>query len=230
MLHEAAHAIRDMKTTILFPVFYSFVGVAYMTFWIAVALYIYSVKIKKEDEMPTSELALVLGSENYYYFKFDTGLQEALICHIICLWYIMQVILYFGFMVLAGVIADWYFSDWDMSRECKIRGDGPAQLSDSPLCETSWRIIRFHLGSLAFGSAVITIVRIIRAIVTYIEKKTKGAENSVAKCIFACVTCCLKVAYVICITYQTDLNVILKCLFVLLFLKMCDLEVVLKGF
>ena len=75
-------------------------------------------------------------------------------------------------MVLAGVFSDWYFSVWeDKGAKVKKRGDGVAELSHWPICESFWRVLRYHLGSLAFGALIITIIRIIRAIVTYIQKK-----------------------------------------------------------
>lgn len=195
MLHEAGHAIRDMKFTVFFPPIYSIVAMLYMAFWVAVALYIYSVKIKKTGTTPDS-LKSALGDE-YIYYDFDESMKDALGWHFVCLLYIMQVIIYFGFMVLAGVIADWYFSDWqhDLHLHRKIRGNGPAELSHAPICESLWRVLRYHIGSLAFGSAVITIIRLIRAAVTYMEKKTKAVENPLAKCIFCCAQCCLKVKY-----------------------------------
>ena len=98
-------------------------------------------------------------------------------------------------MVLAGVFSDWYFSVWDdKHNKIKKRGYDVAELSHSPICESFWRVIRFHLGSLAFGALIITIIRVIRAVVTYIQEKVEksSGNNALIKCIFCCVQCCLK--------------------------------------
>ena len=43
--------------------------------------------------------------------------------------------------------------------------------------------VRYHLGSLAFGSLILALVHMVRVILEYIEEKLKGAENAAAKCI-----------------------------------------------
>jgi len=95
-------------------------------------------------------------------------------------------------MVLSGAIADWYFSLWDIRHEHKIRGYGKAELSDSPILESLYRVIRYHIGSLSFGALVITPVRIIRGILSYLQVKFKDSTNAFTKCILCCAQCCLK--------------------------------------
>merc|ERR1712154_190139 len=77
-------------------------------------------------------------------------------------------------------------------KNAKVRGYNVAELSYSPILESFFRVLRFHMGSLALGALIITIIRIIRTIVTYIEAKTKGTQNPVTKCLFCCIQCCLK--------------------------------------
>lgn len=57
------------------------------------------------------------------------------------------------------------------------------------------RAVRYHLGTIAFGSLLIAIVEFIRAVITYIEKKSKKMkDNPIRKAIFCCIQCCLKVS------------------------------------
>ena len=125
-------------------------------------------------------------------FVFVPTLQS--VWHFVMLFYLSQIIIYYGYMVLAGTFADWYFSLWsDKNRKTKRRGNGSAELSRSPITESLWRVSRYHLGSLAFGAMIITLIRMVRAVVTYIQKKTMQSEtNPVVKCMFCCVQCCLK--------------------------------------
>lgn len=122
MLDEASHAVRDMKTTLVFPVIYSFVGLGYLTFWICVLLYIYSVQNEKEGDVPSTLTTIYAETQTFKYFEFDDAMQDAMAWHFLTLFYMVQVIIYFGFMVLAGAIADWYFSNWNMERTAKVRG------------------------------------------------------------------------------------------------------------
>ncbi|ETO30783.1 hypothetical protein RFI_06338 [Reticulomyxa filosa] len=190
MLNEASRAVRDVPTTVIFPVMYSFVGIAYFAFWLAVALYVFSCKEKATKNTP--ENLIEYFGFTYIDVTFNKDLQNALIYHLLCLVYLAQVISYFGFMVLAGVFADWYFSIWNSSQSRKIRGYGTGELSGSPVCESLFRVLRFHLGSLALGALVVTPVRLIRWILMSIKRSTQNAQNGATRCIFGCTNCCLQ--------------------------------------
>eukprot|EP00485_Elphidium_margaritaceum_P013143 CAMPEP_0202693860 /NCGR_PEP_ID=MMETSP1385-20130828/7876_1 /ASSEMBLY_ACC=CAM_ASM_000861 /TAXON_ID=933848 /ORGANISM="Elphidium margaritaceum" /LENGTH=668 /DNA_ID=CAMNT_0049349607 /DNA_START=44 /DNA_END=2050 /DNA_ORIENTATION=+ len=198
MLNEASYAISDMSWTLVFPVWISLAVMAFVTVWIVEALYIYSVKTETTPAWPTDFFAdnpFYSAGDNYYQLQFNDDLQDAMIWHIIMLLYLSQVLIYFGYMVLASTFGDWYFSLWsDHSTKKKQRGEGPAELSNSPILESLWRVFRYHLGSLAFGAAIITIIRVIRAVVTYIQAKVTASNpnNPLIKCLFCCVQCCLK--------------------------------------
>lgn len=80
-------------------------------------------------------------------------------------------------MVLAGTFATWY---WTFHK------------SDVPfftLSRALARTMRYHLGTLAFGSLIITICRIIRAILEYIDRKLKKFDNDVTRAILCCCKC-----------------------------------------
>lgn len=83
----------------------------------------------------------------------------------------------FSEMVLAGTFATWY---WTMRKE------------DVPFFTVTgsiYRTIRFHLGTLAFGSLILTICRIIRLILEYIDRKLKKYNNELTKAIMCCCRC-----------------------------------------
>jgi choline transporter-like protein 2/4/5 len=81
--------------------------------------------------------------------------------------------------ILAGVYARYY---WDEKRV------GVPCLS---LAESLFRALVFHLGTLAFGSLIIAIVKLIRVILEYLEKKVKDKTGKIARCLFCCCRCCL---------------------------------------
>lgn len=47
----------------------------------------------------------------------------------------------------------------------------------------------YHLGTVAFGSLVITICRIIRLVLEYIDQKMKKWDNDFTRCILCCMKC-----------------------------------------
>lgn len=48
---------------------------------------------------------------------------------------------------------------------------------------------RYHLGTVAFGSLVITICRVIRVILEYIDEKLKKWDNEFTQCVLCCCKC-----------------------------------------
>ena len=54
--------------------------------------------------------------------------------------------------------------------------------------QSYWRLVRYHLGTVAFGSFIIALIQFIRMIMKYVEKqlKKRGADNQFF-------TMCLKV-------------------------------------
>ena len=76
----------------------------------------------------------------------------------------------FGEMVLAGVFSQWY---WTLNKK-----------KDLPSCAIGtslWNATVFHLGTVAFGSLVIAIIRMIRTILEYVERKLKRFNNDLTK-------------------------------------------------
>jgi len=86
----------------------------------------------------------------------------------------------FGEMVLAGVFSQWY---WTLNKK-----------KDLPSCAIGtslWNATVFHLGTVAFGSLVIAIIRMIRTILEYVERKLKRFNNDLTKCLLCACKCCL---------------------------------------
>jgi len=85
-----------------------------------------------------------------------------------------------GEMVLAGAFSSWY---WTLKKS-----DVPAL----PVLTSIGRTIRYHTGTLAFGSLIIAIIKMIRLMLQYIQDKLeeKGADNPVVKAILCICKCC----------------------------------------
>ena len=48
-----------------------------------------------------------------------------------------------------------------------------SKIPSAPLTASFYRTFRYHLGTLAFGSLIIAIIRMIRVMIEYIEEKLK---------------------------------------------------------
>lgn len=78
---------------------------------------------------------------------------------------------------LAGAVAMWYFK----------------KPTDSPVCDSMTKLVKYHLGSVAKGSFLITIFKIPRIILTYLYAKMKtsaGKGNDCAECGLKTCICC----------------------------------------
>ncbi|KAH0618496.1 hypothetical protein JD844_017762 [Phrynosoma platyrhinos] len=84
-----------------------------------------------------------------------------------------------GQCTLAGAFASYY---WAFRK--------PADIPTCPLFASFGRAIRYHTGSLAFGSLILAVVQLIRVILEYLDHKLKGSQNAFAKFLLCCLKCC----------------------------------------
>lgn len=84
-----------------------------------------------------------------------------------------------GQVTLAGAFASYY---WAFKK--------PDDIPAYPIFNSLGRALRYHTGSLAFGSLILAIVQVIRVILEYLDQKLKGAQNKCAKFLLSCLKCC----------------------------------------
>lgn len=91
-----------------------------------------------------------------------------------------------GATTIAGSVSAWY---WASPSPAERRG----KLGRTPVFSSLKRTLRFHLGSLAFGSFIIAVVQLIRALLAYLDKQTQSLQkkNRLVKIIMKTVQCCL---------------------------------------
>jgi hypothetical protein len=96
---------------------------------------------------------------------------------IFALFWNTQFIVACGQIIVAGMIATWYFT--------RNKSD-----LDHVMIGSVGRLLRYHLGSAAFGSLIIAIIQFIRAVLHYIKEKTDGKAGAIAKIVIKCCMCC----------------------------------------
>lgn len=80
-------------------------------------------------------------------------------------------------MMLASTFSTWY---WTFNKK---------NLPFFTLTSGIYRTIRYHLGTVALGALIITIVRVIRVILEYIDHKLKKFDNAFTRCVLCCCKC-----------------------------------------
>jgi len=207
----AAMALTQMKTLILFPVIPFLCIVAYAVYWVITALYLFSVKTYETKPMSANYIAAIenalnlnpgdLTDTDYRLYSWHEEFQKLFAYHFFHMLWVLQGFVYFTLMVIAGAMGNWYFSKADPNDpERRIEGDGEGNLSTTPVWGSVLRTLRFHLGSIFFGALIIAIIQFIRAIVTYIDQKTKDSQNRCARACLCITQCCLK-CFETCINY-----------------------------
>uniref|UniRef100_A0A914QD51 Choline transporter-like protein n=1 Tax=Panagrolaimus davidi TaxID=227884 RepID=A0A914QD51_9BILA len=79
----------------------------------------------------------------------------------------------FSDITLAGAFASYY---WAFQK--------PKDVPSFPVLSSAGRALRYHMGSLAFGSLILAIVKIIRFILEFLYQKLHASKNAVLKVIF----------------------------------------------
>uniref|UniRef100_A0AC34F327 Choline transporter-like protein n=1 Tax=Panagrolaimus sp. ES5 TaxID=591445 RepID=A0AC34F327_9BILA len=84
----------------------------------------------------------------------------------------------FSDITLAGAFASYY---WAFSK--------PKDVPSFPVLSSAGRALRYHMGSLAFGSLILAIVKFIRAILEFLYQKLHASHNKVLQIIFTILKC-----------------------------------------
>ena len=105
-------------------------------------------------------------------------------------------------MSIAGTAIEWFLN-------------GCTSLDCFAWVKSVIKTVIYHSGSLAFGSFLITLIQIPRAILLYIQKKTKDSENKLAQAILCCCQCFLK-------CLECCLRILTKNTYVLVYLNSVD--------
>ena len=83
---------------------------------------------------------------------------------------------------MSGSVSHWYFFREDASAKTRI-----------PLLRSTWRVFRFHLGSIFFGSFIVALIQIIRILLMALDRYTKKQQkaNLMLKLLIKCTQCCM---------------------------------------
>ncbi|XP_045657967.1 choline transporter-like protein 5 isoform X6 [Ursus americanus] len=80
---------------------------------------------------------------------------------------------------LAGAFASYY---WALKK--------PDDIPPYPLFTAFGRAIRYHTGSLAFGSLILALVQMFKFVLEYLDRRLKEAQNNISKFLQCCLKCC----------------------------------------
>ncbi|KAJ9576462.1 hypothetical protein L9F63_006675, partial [Diploptera punctata] len=200
LIKEASKAVASITSTLVFPLFPWLLQILLIGWFVVVLLYlagsslpVYIAKIGKEncvcnnikdgDRCDANNFAVCtdLCGDNstcqisYYEKPKYTDYLHAY--NIFGIFWGLFFISGLGDMILAGTFATWY---WTFKKK------------DVPfftLTRSIGRTFRYNLGTVAFGSLILAICRMIRVILEYISHKLKKYDNAFVKAILCCLKC-----------------------------------------
>lgn len=175
----AARFVFSNFFILLTPIITMVVTCGYIAFIIATMIYIYSIGEFKSHagsdpagppKTPFANVEWEEGVNNLWYYQL-----------VAFVWIVTFFISVLQF-IIAATAAQWYFSSTS------------DQSGSGSLVKSLYWTVRYHLGSLAFGSLILTIIIIIRFIFNYMKKKVEkgGASNKFTKCLISCASCLLR--------------------------------------
>uniref|UniRef100_A0A8C1MQ39 Choline transporter-like protein n=1 Tax=Cyprinus carpio TaxID=7962 RepID=A0A8C1MQ39_CYPCA len=196
LMKEASRAVGYVMSSLFYPIFTFFLLTIVIAYWGVTAVFLSTssepvYKVFNETVCPharetcipevfmhnhSSECLFAFYGGETPYHKYLIFLQ---FYNVFLFFWCANFVTALGQMTLAGAFASYY---WAPNKT----KDMPA----FPLCASLGRSLRYHTGSLAFGSLILAIVQIIRVLLEYIDHKLKGAQNKFAKFLLCCLKCC----------------------------------------
>uniref|UniRef100_A0A673XWC7 Choline transporter-like protein n=1 Tax=Salmo trutta TaxID=8032 RepID=A0A673XWC7_SALTR len=127
-------------------------------------------------ECPDSKCLFAFYGGETVYHKYLIGLQ---FYNVFLFFWCANFVTALGQMTLAGAFASYY---WALVK--------PDDMPAFPIFSSLGRSLRYHTGSLAFGSLILSIIQIIRVLLEYIDHKLQGTQNKCTKFLLCCLKCC----------------------------------------
>jgi len=174
---KAGAAVNDMILIFAIPVLQGIGFLAFTTVW---AWYCSHLASLGTITLETMDVPFTDYSVPVRKYEYSDDLRQLGWFLLFCFYWTASFILAIGEMVIAMAVSKWYFT-----AERRLITQ---HLPFSALCST----IVYHLGTCAYGSLIIAIIKMLRAILTYIKKQIAEMSNEkIANCLFCCCQCCL---------------------------------------
>ncbi|ESO06087.1 hypothetical protein HELRODRAFT_93910 [Helobdella robusta] len=206
LIKEASKAISNMMFTLLWPLIPFLMQIIVLVYWGGSAICLAAVTRTQKctlDEVNKTEyddlrckmrsflqniecpavhilfLIRVLTPQTIFLIS-NSRYTLALQAFQLFVWFwLLNFIIALSQVTLAGAFASYY---WTFDK----KNDLPM----FPVTGAFYRSVRYHMGSMAFGSLLIAIVQIIVVILEYLDHKLKGRSHIVARFVLKCCICC----------------------------------------
>uniref|UniRef100_A0A8D0DCF9 Choline transporter-like protein n=1 Tax=Sander lucioperca TaxID=283035 RepID=A0A8D0DCF9_SANLU len=190
LLKEGSRAISYIMSTLLYPIITFLLLAICIAYWVVTALYpsncwfiIKSVTFFQTFSQ-TNITKVCPGSQCMFAFYggesvYHRNILVLHVCNLFVFLWLVNFTMALGQCALAGAFASYY---WALKK--------PNDIPACPLYSSFSRAIRYHTGSLAFGSLILSVVQMIRIVLEYLDHKLKGSQNACTRFMLCCLKCC----------------------------------------
>uniref|UniRef100_A0A3B3S1C2 Choline transporter-like protein n=1 Tax=Paramormyrops kingsleyae TaxID=1676925 RepID=A0A3B3S1C2_9TELE len=189
LIKEASRAIGYVMSSLFYPLLTFALLAVVIAYWAVTAMYPsrvlklpclfskqnFSTSLVKATCPSAKCLFAFYGGESPYH-KYLIVLQ---FYNLFLFFWCANFVTALGQMTLAGAFASYY---WAFKK--------PDDMPAFPIFASLGRALRYHTGSLAFGSLILAIIQVIRVLLEYLDHKLKGAQNRCVKFLLCCLKCC----------------------------------------
>uniref|UniRef100_A0A4W5NTA9 Choline transporter-like protein n=1 Tax=Hucho hucho TaxID=62062 RepID=A0A4W5NTA9_9TELE len=203
LIQESSKAVSHMMSTLFYPLVTFVLLVVCVAYWGITALYlatsgipVYKVVALNSTQDNCGQIGGNVTCDpqvNYswcpsarcIFIKYNNEglLQRNLfnlqIYNVVAFLWCINFVIALGQCTLAGAFASYY---WAFSK--------PSDIPTFPLSQAFIRTLRYHVGSLAFGALILTLIQVVRIILEYLDHKTRAAQNPCARFLMCCLKCC----------------------------------------
>jgi len=116
-------------------------------------------------------------------FSYSDDEWKLIFLYIFIIYWVLELANATSQFVLAYIVQSWYFTPMQDG----VKHDIPNCTLITGYC-VAWM---YHMGSLAYGSFIIAVTRLVRLILSQIVKQAKGDGNAALACVAAALGCCV---------------------------------------
>lgn len=202
LIKEASRAVGHVMCSMLYPLVTFFLLCLCIAYWASTAVFLSTSNVavyKIFDDTSCPLLGQTCNPETFpsanesrlcpsghcqfAFYGGESAYHRALLglqfFNAFMFFWLSNFVLALGQVTLAGAFASYY---WALRK--------PEDMPAFPLFSAFGRALRYHTGSLAFGSLILAVVQIIRVTLEYLDQRLKAAQNKFARFVMVCLKCC----------------------------------------
>ncbi|XP_032826660.1 choline transporter-like protein 1 isoform X1 [Petromyzon marinus] len=176
LFHTAGKVFIHMPLLMLQPLWTFIALLIFWVYWIAVLLLLGTAEVPAAPG-PAGDPSTT--DQGFVEYQLVGPVRYMWWYHLVGLIWVSEFILACQQLAIAGSVVTYYFTR------------NKSQLPMTPILSSIKRLLLYHLGTVAKGSFIITLVKIPRLVLMYIHQKLKGTENACTNFMLKCCICCL---------------------------------------